>query len=118
MRIGAYLANEPGGLMRKFCSIIGVLFCVVSRLRNQSLVCNAIATRFVRDDFTGYVTCLEESLEESFRCIGVSSLLSVDVDNFAILIDGALHGALHGALKVTLFADYLDKYFAQETGIA
>ena len=77
-------------------------------------MCNAIATKFVRDDFTGYATCLEESLEESFRCIGVSSLLSVDVDNFAILIDGALHGAL----KVTLFADYLDKYFAQETGIA
>ena len=81
-------------------------------------MCNAIATRFVRDDFTGYVTCLEESLEGSFRCIGVSSLLSVDVDNFAILIDGALHGALHGALKVMLFAGYLDKYFAQETGIA
>ena len=102
------------GVMRKFCSIIGVLFCVVSRLRNQSLVCNAIATRFVRDDFTGYVTCLEESLEESFRCIGVSSLLSVDVDNFVILIDGALRGAL----KVMLFAGYLDKYLAQETGIA
>jgi len=94
------------------------------------LVCDAIATRFVRDDFTGYATCLEESLEESFRCIGVSSLLSVDVDNFAILIDGALHGALHGALrgalhgalrgalKVMLFAGYLDKYLAQETGIA
>tara|TARA_B110000211_G_scaffold100636_1_gene117113 strand:+ start:269 stop:607 length:339 start_codon:yes stop_codon:yes gene_type:complete len=112
--------------MRKFCSIIGVLFCVVSRLRNQCLVCDAIATKFVRDDFTGYATCLEESLEksleESFRCIGVSSLLSVDVDNFAILIDGALHGALRGALrgalKVMLFAGYLDKYLAQETGIA
>ena len=108
--------------MRKFCSIIGVLFCVVSRLRNQCLVCDAIATKFVRDDFTGYATCLEESLEksleESFRCIGVSSLLSVDVDNFVILIDGALRGALRGALKVMLFAGYLDKYLAQETGIA
>ena len=82
------------------------------------MVCDAIATKFVRDDFTGYATCLEESLEksleESFRCIGVSSLLSVDVDNFVILIDGALRGAL----KVMLFAGYLDKYLAQETGIA
>ena len=81
--------TNPGGLMRKFCSIIGVLFCVVYRLRNQCSVYDAIARKFVRDDFSGYATCLEQSLEESFRCIGVSSLLSVDVDNFAILIDGA-----------------------------
>ena len=49
-------------------------------------------------------------MEETFRCFGVSSLLHIDIDDFAILIDRAL--------KVVRHTSNLYEHFVQKVGIA
>ena len=89
--------------MGELRSIVGILFSVVSRLRDQCSVCDAIAAQFVGDYLSGYTTCFKKTLEESFRRVGVSSLLQIYIDDFAILINRAP--------KVVLFASNLYENF-------
>ena len=89
--------------MRKFCSIVGVLVRVVPCFRDQFSVCYAIAPQFVRDDLSGYAARLKKTLEETFGCLGISSFLQIDIDDFAILIDRPP--------KVMLFGPNLYEHF-------
>lgn len=50
-------------------------------------MCYTIASQFVRDDFSGSAAGFQKTLEEAFRCLGVSSLLQIDIYKSAILID-------------------------------
>ena len=95
--------TNPGGLMGKFCSIVSVLFCVVSRPRNQCSVCNTIAPQFVGNDLSRDTACFNKPLEETFCCLSIPSFLQIDVNHFAILINRAP--------KVMLFATDLHEHF-------
>ena len=70
---------------------------------NQCSVCDAIAVQFVGDYLSGYTTRFKKTLEESFRRVGISSLLQIYIDDFPILI--------YSAPKIVLFATDFYEHF-------
>ena len=89
--------------MGKFCSIVGVLFCVVSRLQEQCSVCYTIAPQFIGDDFSRDAARFEKTLEETSGCFAISPFLQINIDDLAILIDSAP--------QLVLFASDLHEHF-------
>ena len=95
--------------MGEFCSIVGVLFCVRSRLRDQCSAGDTITPQFVRHYRSGDARFLE-TLEESLRGCCVSSLLQIHINDFAVLVDGPP--------QVVLFPADLHEHFIQKVSIA
>ena len=73
-------------------------------------MCDAITPQFVCNDLSGYTAGFKETLEETFRRVGVSSLLQIYVDDLAILINRSP--------KVVLLATDLHEHFVQKIAIA
>ena len=97
--------------MRKLCSVIGILACIMNSLRDELSMCNAIAPQLVCHNLSRFAMVIfQQSLEETHSSRAVTTGLQKHIDNLAILVNSPP--------QVLLFAPYLHKHFVDVKCIA
>ncbi len=77
-------------LMRKFCPVVGILRCIMNRIRDELAMCDPIASQLVRHYLSGFHAMhLQKSFEEALSGLAVTSSLQKHIDDFPVLIDSA-----------------------------
>ena len=76
--------------MRKLGAVVGILGCIMDRIRDQLPMRNAIASQLVRHDLPGFPTMrVEQTSEQALSGLAVATTLQEFINDFSILIDSA-----------------------------
>jgi hypothetical protein len=103
--------SYPRRLVRKFSAIIGILRCVMNRVRDQVSMRNAVASQLIRHYLSRFTTMSSyEPLEETLSRRAVPAWLQKYVDHLAILI--------YRSPQVLLLSADLHEYFINVKCIA
>jgi hypothetical protein len=80
--------SYPCRLVRKLSAVVGVSGRIVNRVREQVSMRDAVASQLIGHYFSRFTAIrFEQTLEETRRCLSVSTRLQKHINHFTILID-------------------------------